>query len=237
MAQTHPLFARIAVVCATEWEMRRTIDGLGLGISRDGSEYRTPQGSLRIRISGMGEERAGQAARALIAQPTTLVLSAGYAGALAPELRAGDLLMDPGSSDPEAARAVSEAALRGGLALREGPFFCAAEPLMTASQKTLATAQTKAVAVEMESRGVQAVCRSARIPFCSVRAVSDEAGQNLPAAVRALDSEGRTGFGFWKAFLARPADWPDFLRLARSSGKAGTSLSRLIFQLLREAAS
>lgn len=226
------LFGRVAVVAATQWEIRGLISALGL--RRSGPEYRDPEGTFRIRVSGLGLANAKGAAEALLQDAPTLVLCAGFAGALRPDLRAGDLVLDSERSDPEAARVLAETARRAGLPFHRGPFLCSPRPLMTAAEKAEAAARTGAIAVEMESQAVFEACRARGTAFCSLRAVSDASDQGLPSLVMALDSSGRTGARFWKAFLAHPSEWPAFFRLAASSRKAGAALTRALSQLPRE---
>jgi adenosylhomocysteine nucleosidase len=149
--------------------------------------------------TGIGIAQAREAARrALQTQPhPRLVISTGLAGGLSPELRAGDLVIadrllleeSPDSSLREVGRlspgietAVRNALGRTGLTVSTGPLLTAGWLLAGVEAKRAAFERSGAIAVDMESAVLAMEVAAAGLPFVCVRAVMDEAEDEIPGA-------------------------------------------------------
>ncbi|MGH8575019.1 MAG: purine phosphorylase, partial [Gammaproteobacteria bacterium] len=81
--------APIGVVAALPAEARCLSGGGG----RPCPHKRCPDECVRVSLSGMGQARAYRAARSLAGQGVSALVSFGTAGALAPRLAAGDVVL------------------------------------------------------------------------------------------------------------------------------------------------
>jgi adenosylhomocysteine nucleosidase len=189
------------------YALRREVSGLRKRISR-----RVPLGSgmrgFRGRIgteeiflvaTGIGIAQAREPARrALRLLPLPrIVISTGVAGALAPDLRAGDLviadrLLMEGNHDssfdeiarmtPDAVQSVRDTLRRAGLTCSTGAVLTARRVLASADAKRSAYTRSGALAVDMESAVIAAEFAPSAVPFVCIRAVIDEADEDLPGA-------------------------------------------------------
>lgn len=111
-------------------------------------------------------------------RPESLI-SSGFAGGLDPRLKVGDVVFAGNFSDP----ALLEK-MRGLPWGKARTFFgtLTTQPLAaeTAAQKGELFRATGALAIDMETAGIRALCEKAAIPMLSVRAISDTASQRLP---------------------------------------------------------
>lgn len=191
----------------------------------------------RLCLSGMGPLRATDAARALIEDGASALLSWGTCGALRKGLDAGSVLMpvtvmdDSGEAfavDPGWRQRV-ERALPTRLTVEGGLLLSSARPLSRVTQKTAAHAATAAAAVDMESAAVAAVAAAAGVPFLALRVVLDRADQALPAAaLSAVDELGRPrAWPLLRALALRPWQLRQLMALGRGFSFARRSLRQL----------
>src|SRR5581483_236998 len=115
-------------------------------------------GPWKRLITGMGRKNTTESIRAALATARPpLVITAGFAGGLNPELRIGTVVFD------EDAEAGLSSRL---LALQAVParFHCATRVAVTAAEKQELWKSSGADAVEMESAIIRTICREQRIP-------------------------------------------------------------------------
>ena len=130
-----------------------------------------------------------------------LVISAGVCGALDPRLHAGDLVVPErviaeGGGSHALDAGPREALAGAGAAAWGGALFSAGEIVGTPGAKAALFARTGAVAVDMESGVVAARAARSGYQTLVVRAVSDDAGQCVPAELaRLVTPEGRLRVG------------------------------------------
>lgn len=191
-----------------------------------------------VVCAGASARRAGVLARELIAAGCEALLSIGIAGALAPDLDCGDLVVAHGlrdaegndlPSDPDWRGLLTTALERNALPFREAAILGSARPLRRPRDKAAAFAESGCVAVDMESAAVAAAAAEAALPFLAVRAIADRAGDRLPVLVeKAVTPDGRPDVGrAISALLRRPGDIPATLRLARQNELALARLRML----------
>ena len=190
-------------------------------------------------VSGMGRERAKQAAHTLIEANVDCLISFGSAGALAPELKPGDLVQ-PGEVLDAGRRYtvntfLSEAArqrlAQQSIAVRDGPLACVDEVAASTDAKQALHRQTGAVAVDMESAGILEAAGREGPPVSVLRVITDSADRALPAAIlRHIDDFGRVNApGLGLELLTSPGQVPAALRLACASRRAG-KIMRIVAQ-------
>lgn len=184
--------------------------------------------SVPILVTGMGPHHAARRfLEYLQAHPTRFVLTAGFAGALDPNLSIADVLYDadPGFALRPALRAAGA---------RPASFHCADRVATRAADKRQLRETTGADAVEMESGVIRSLCRQRGIPSATVRVISDAAGDDLPLDFNTLT--GSNGFVSLPRLLARlamsPTRLPALIRLGRHTSRAGRELARVLVAAL-----
>lgn len=186
--------------------------------------------------SGMGAERARQAARSLLDAGASALLSWGTAGGLDPALRPGDVVL-PVTVVPSAGVGLEVDAawhmrLRrclDGSSINTGPLIQSSRVVAEPADKAELFRSTGAVAVDMESAAIAQVCKHANRPFMAIRAVADPARRCIPAAVvKAMDVNGRVSLGaVGLAVVERPRLVTELLQLRKDSRAAYATLSRI----------
>ncbi|HET7784701.1 MAG TPA: hypothetical protein VFL36_01900 [Myxococcales bacterium] len=186
-------------------------------------------GLARGRISGrevaaVAVGVGGDARAALRAEHPALVVSCGFAGALSPSLRAGDLLVATAVRAPDgerlqapelpASRALAQAA--------RGEIACADRVLATPEEKR-ALGAGGALAVDLESAQVARAAAEAGVPWLVVRAIVDDARTSLPPFAR----EAQAGFlrPALRHALHGPSAVLQLVKLALAERAASASLS------------
>jgi nucleoside phosphorylase len=136
---------------------------------------------VMVGIIGMGPPHAARRAEAVLHEAKKRagagkirgVILAGFAGALKPGVRRGEIFVTAGAAHvmshlPENERAP------------EAPLHTAAALVATAAAKAALHASTGAALVDMEQAEVEKVAAAAGLPFFGLRIVSDEAHEELP---------------------------------------------------------
>lgn len=176
---------------------------------------------------GIGKFAAGKAAQALVKtyHPATLI-SAGFAGAVQPELRVADLLLAAQVLD-------AESGMR---------FFAAAGEGVLATITEVADKNYKAMlagngvaAVDMEAAAVAQAAHEHSLQFLALKSISDDASFAMPPMHQFVGAAGKFRFPSFLAYLAvRPAMWPNVRQLAANSSRAAQVLSEALDTLLRD---
>lgn len=156
--------------------------------------------------------------------PDLMLLSFGVCGALAPDLKAGDLVLGSAvigagrswPTDPQRTEA-----LHARLAsARIAAVAAGDEAVGSVEAKRALFEATRAVAVDMESHIVARLAERHGLPFAVVRAVSDAADHALPpAALVGMKADGSVDIAAVLGALARrPGQFPALMRTAREAG-------------------
>lgn len=192
-----------------------------------------------IALSGARADKAASGVGRLIEGGAELLVSFGYAGALDPQLAAGDLviahavILPDGSTidtDPAWSQDLSRAIRvtgKDGSNLRSYSVAGSDASVLAAADKQALRSRTGAAAVDTESHFLARAAAEAGLPFIVVRAISDGAGTNVPeAAVACIGENGSVSAAVLaRHFLTRPQELPAFVRLGLGSAAAGRSLS------------
>ncbi len=199
--------------------------------------------SATIVRSGAGADQAAAATEALIAGHRPLwVLSAGFAGALTPDLARHDFLIvdnlvnvrgDHLSLDLK----VDRESLRATPHVHVGRLLTADAVVRLPEEKAALGRRHQALAVDLESFAVAAVCRERGVRFMGVRIISDPLDEILPAEVRQyLDqatAAGKLGSlvgSLWR----RPGAAKDLWQLKENALLASDRLAEFLAGIVRQ---
>jgi adenosylhomocysteine nucleosidase len=213
---------RVAVVAALEREVRPLIERWRItNREYDGRNFRFFENDVAVLVcGGIGAEAARRACEAVIKlyQPG-LLISAGFAGALDPGLEVGRMLTPRLVIDANDGSR-TEAGSGSGVLVS---FNAVAD----ARQKLKLGKAYRADAVDMEAAAVAHGADAHGIPFVAVKAISDEAGFEMPLLDKFIAPDGQFQAGRFAMFAAvRPWLWPGVIRLRANTQKASSALCR-----------
>ena len=193
---------------------------------------------LQNFVSGPGASAAALAAsRAIEARCNTLV-SYGYAGALDPALRAGDLLIGLSisneknkieSDNSSVQQLISKIDKTNGVRAQLSTLYAAPSIVTSAAQKAKLRRRGGWDAVDMESFAVGCAALQHGLSFLIVRAIVDTAELSLPDNLsKMIDERGAIlrKTALW-GILKNPLDLPKYSSLAGARKKADQALRRV----------
>lgn len=221
----------LGIVVALPWELKSlTRHAIPIGA------WKAMSTDTLVALSGIGPDRAYTAASVLVAQGATALLSWGYAAALDERLRPGWLLLPEivigadGEIHPVNAewhRRLFQT-LKPQHHVRTDALVESRAIIKTSAEKHALAKQTHAAATDMESAAHARFAKASRIPFISIRAITDSASTVIPPSVlAALDAQGHVTAGklFSRAYR-RPTDWLKILRLGLQYNAAQRALKK-----------
>lgn len=217
---------KIAIVAALAREVRPLIRGWrAVESESDGRRIILFEaGDVVVVCGGIGGEAARSAAEAVIARYAPgAIYSAGFAGALTPELKIGDVLRPKRVVDASDGSSVTLDCGDGVLVT----FGAIASP----EQKKNLHEAYAAQAVDMEAAAVARAAGARGVKFAAVKVISDEIGFAFPSMERFVSARGE--FSEWKFAVyaaVRPWLWPRVAQLMRNSARA----SHMLCDRLRE---
>jgi hopanoid-associated phosphorylase len=191
---------------------------------------------LAAAPSGGVASRTLALAQSFLRDGAEAIVSFGIAGALAPELSTGTLLLPRAVIDDHGARYPIDVALRmraesvlgaAGFTIDARDLLGADRAAASAADKAALFTGTGAVAIDLESHLVARAAREAGRPFLVLRAIADPASRDLPeAAVNGLKDDGTPALGrVLFSLLRRPGQIPALLQLAGDTRRALLALS------------
>ncbi len=194
-------------------------------------------------ISGVGREAATCAAQLIIDghQPHTLV-SAGFAGALAPNLEHGTVLVPERILDENQQCIYSlghsdQSLWPGGKIIDSKTTLITVDSVITSREKkTRLRQETHADLVDMESAAVAIVAQDTDVQFLAVRAISDTSEETLPPEVSRLSQPQSPMHRFGAALAAitrRPRAVSDLWKLWEQGMSCSRSLADQLEQITR----
>ncbi len=176
------------------------------------------KGEIVVVCGGIGAEAARRATEAaIVLYAPGLVYSAGFAGALEPRLKIGDIIVPRRVVNAGDGSCVDTGTGEGVLV----SFGSVAGP----EQKAKLGNSFAAQAVDMEAAAVAQAAEARGVRFAAVKAISDESNFALPPVDKFVAPDG--GFRTWKFalfVLIRPWTYQGVLRLARNSSRASRAL-------------
>ncbi len=198
--------------------------------------------------TGIGFERAGEAARAVFdAQSFGLAVSSGFACALGPA-RVGDLLVGTevasyageGPFNTERVRPCStpdtkvimQTADANGMTAHEGRFLSVPRVVCRASDKRALSILTNSIALDMESAPLAEMADVQGVPLVVVRTVSDLVDEDLPLDFNVFLRSAGWGEGLLSC-LKRPSSLIGVARLRAQSKVAAARLTDFFLHYIR----
>ncbi len=182
-------------------------------------------GEMVLVCGGIGAEAARRATEAGIAlYRPGLVYSVGFAGALGPELKIGEIIVPRRVVNVADGCSVDTGVGEGVLV----SFNSVASP----EQKAKLADSYRAQAVDMEAAAVAQATQARGVRFAAVKAISDESNFTLPVMDRFIAPGGR--FRTWKFarfVVIRPWMYKSVLTLARDSRRASNALCKRLARM------
>jgi len=243
--QAGPAAVDVAVVAALGMELGGLIDRLPGAVTIQGSGFRAHFSDVRGRglllvESGVGRERAARAATAVIeGHAPRWVISAGFAGGLAPQVNRYDMVVGNSVANEAGERLALDMKLdpAGQRGLHVGRLLTVDRIVRTPQEKGALAARHDALAVDMETYAVAQVCRSERTRFMAVRVISDAAQDELPRDVERLIERktmaGKLGAAAG-AIVRRPNSVKDLWRLKEQALIATDRLAGFLLSLIEQ---
>lgn len=215
-----------------------------------------------VALSGIGEKKAAFVTESLLSvfRPQWL-LSAGFAGALTPELKKGqivapDLLVHAPTGErmrivpqelpaPDSTAETNAAAfcqeypscLPNVRRFQHGALLTTHKVVDTPEEKQRLANYYKADCVDMETWAVAQVCQRQEVPFLALRAVFDTMDHRLAKEVKTItashqQSTARLAGAIFGTLLKRPSSLIDLYRLKEDSLTTADALGKAIVTLL-----
>lgn len=213
--------SKIAIVAAMEREVRPLVKGWSAGEKEyGGRRFRFFEKDDTVVVcGGIGAEAARRAAEATIElYSPDVIYSAGFAGALDPKLKVGDVLL-PRRLVNAGDGSSFEMEIGGGVLVSFGA-------VAGKDQKKKLRESFSADAVDMEAAAVARAAQLRGVRFGVVKVISDEFDFELPETERFVDANGKFSEARFAVFAAvRPWLWARVARLAVNSRRAARVLS------------
>ncbi len=179
-----------------------------------------------VAVGGIGEKCARHAAEVVIehAQPKLLV-SAGMAGALSPQLKVCDV---------GRMREVVDVATGQRYPTRGGEWVLATSPgISDVAEKGALLTRYAADAVDMEAAAVARVAKERGLEFAAVKAISDDSAFPMPPLTRFIDGNGRFETRQFLVYIAlHPKWWATLAKIRKNSKLASANLCRELQHLI-----
>ncbi|NOQ17440.1 MAG: phosphorylase [Methyloprofundus sp.] len=192
--------------------------------------------NIQVILAGTGAKNAKKATEKLLANGVKQIISWGCAGALAPHLKSGDLII-PKLIQTQSNNLIStDTSLHKNIvnALSSQTYF---EGTLIESSLIIASAKEKlslfnkssAIAVDMESAAAAQVCQKKNIPFIAIRTIVDPANFNLPTAIsHSMTSEGCVSLAKLILYLiSHPSEIPSLIQLGKHFKAANKKLKQI----------
>jgi adenosylhomocysteine nucleosidase len=181
-----------------------------------------------VVCSGIGARLARQAAVAVFdSERPRIIISAGLAGALDPQLKVGQILY-PATVVDLGTGARFDAGGGDGV-------LVSASSVLDRDAKRRITGAFGGHAVDMEAAAVALVAGQHDCQFMALKAVSEPADFPMPSFDRFIDTRGRIRTARLVAACAlRPATWRTLARLARNTARASRELCRALAHLIEK---
>ena len=179
-------------------------------------------------------EGAERAAKFLIEQGATRLISFGVCGGLAEGVNTGDLIL-PKTVMMDSAMLSLESGWHARILqqlsnAKTGPIISVKDAVTAPQAKSKLYQTSQAIAVDVESFVVMQTAAAHDLPGLVIRAVLDPSDQALPpAALGGVNDKGETQI--WpviKGLMKRPHDLPDLLRLGGQNRRACAVLAEAI---------
>lgn len=216
--------------------LKDEVSGLHKALSRE-----RDSGSVLIAHTGIGEEATRRGLeRHLRENDIGVVIGVGYAGALVENLSTGDLIAADEICQARSGTTVSSdrdllsAALHAVPGVRRGRLVTVSTACTDAAQKKTTGERHRAIAVDMESAALAALCRERSIPFLVLRSILDPVEVTVPDPAAFMNADqGVSGKKLTAYLLKHPQSVWQLPQLAIHAKRARHSLNEAIPKLVR----
>lgn len=220
---------KVVIIAALEREMVPLVRGWTLTkIRHEAQEFRAFESNYAVVVcGGIGPNAARPAAEAAIARYSPeILISAGVAGALTPELRVGETIfpktvIDAGDSSRQETW-ISKAPIAA-TPMARTLLVCYPEVAGAVQKEKLGKAYG-AHAVDMESASVARTAEAHGLPFIAIKTISDDMEFELPDLARFIRNGNFRTKAFAVHIAVRPWLWLKVARLARNTKVASENL-------------
>lgn len=238
-----PVPADIGIVAALSIEINPLIGRLSKVRKYSTARHTILEGELSgklvaIIITGPGRKAALKGAQLLVGgHRPTWVISAGFGGALNPDLRRNDVVFLRDVADLEGKRFNIDMSLPADAEedrIFPGSLVTVDAIVRTAQEKAELRAATDSDVVDMETSAVASLCAERNVRFLAVRVISDEANMDLPTEIASiLGSSGSYRVGVTLgAIWRRPSSVKDLWALREHAVAAADRLSRVLWGVI-----
>ena len=186
-------------------------------VAQEKRNFRVPS-DVQVLVTGMGAVAASSClTSALETARPELIIAAGFAGGLNPELTTGQIILDDAdcpAHDLDFSQVQS---------LFRGSIYSESKVLITPEDKAQVREETRADAVDMESASIRLLAKQHGITMVSLRVISDAFDESLPINFNQFMTEnGGMRFGSLMLHIARhPGIIPELLQFQRKAQFAG----------------
>ena len=217
---------RIGIISALQSEtICLSCNKLKPGVAYDINERMT------LVLSGMGENNVRQALDSLFLQQVDGLISFGTAGALANELRSGDILLPEKILDSSGKvhlvssawhDKVSQQLANSPTIVHNGDLLTSTNIIADADSKKVLAKKTGALAVDMESALITQIAHSQQLPTITLRVIIDESTTCIPEKIlKNTNAYGQANIpAILASILQNPLLVRDLLTLASAFEKA-----------------
>ncbi len=205
--------------------------GIVTGLAGEAACF-TASAGMSIICAGPGSARAAEAVRHAILHGAEVLVSFGVAGALASDLRPGQLVLPEAVvADGRPIATWSPLCLELGAALTtpyQGLLVGSDIPVVSPVAKRELGQHTGAIAIDMESHAVAMLADAAGLPFVALRAIIDTADETVPEmALAGMGEDGRSrAWPVVQGVMLRPWQLPRLVRLGLRMRAALAALRR-----------
>jgi adenosylhomocysteine nucleosidase len=188
--------------------------------------------------TGVGRLRAREIIRIFFEHfESGCFISAGFGGALTPDLKVGDIVLATSICELQSGRCDWEGmvpSLNSEVEFRKGRLITADEMIIYGRDKARIGQDHQAVVVDMETSAVAALCHRRGVPMIGVRAISDRADEDLPPEINTFFDNGQVRPAYIvRAIAAHPPTVIGLFRLAKNVWRAGDDLAVFLEKLVR----
>jgi adenosylhomocysteine nucleosidase len=200
---------------------------------------------VSLIIGGMGPKNAYHCAKAIIeAENPEAILNIGFCGAITENLIIGDIVLgarvfnysngvfNEVSISNKFGKSFSEKHIQA----YSGAFISSSEILHKQEALKIIPKEILTPVLEMETAAVAEVCEKFNIPLIAIRSVSDQATEEIDFKISDITDENYK-IKFSKIILAlvrKPSLLIQFIRLAKNSKKAATTLKDVVIKIIEQ---
>lgn len=193
--------ADVGIVSAIPMELNPFVGQLEKRRSYTGGKFKFIGGTYDDKVKvvvvqqAVGFAKARTATQALIdAHTPDWVISAGYSGALQPEMGVGDIVVGNSICDQHGHSIKIDMNMEENpkTGLRVGRLLTADDLVLKVEEKRKLGETHGAIAVDLESMAVAQVCKESQTKFMAIRSLSDDMSEDLPKEILSLMGESGT---------------------------------------------